>query len=165
MEEPMNHRHAVLPGAVLVLALMLAAPARAQDAASPTVGEREGRLLLKRGDDYLPAPTGTRLLEGDELVLLQDSRVDVLCDDQVVATFSEFGTFPVPECPIRVAGAPPAAPPVAQPTAPAPTAPRPAGGGFPTTGVLIGVGVVGALAAAGGGGGGGGGGSQPPVSP
>lgn len=148
----------------VLVALGVIVPAMAEQPAAPVIGTANSKVLVQRGQEFIPATPDLALLPQDKIVVLEGGNVDVACDGFSIATFTGTGVYPVPACPTRVASQPPASttPPPAQPP---PSAPPPPAKGGSSWGAIAGVagGVV--LLAAAAGGGGGSDKPPPPVSP
>lgn len=147
----------------VLVALGVIVPALAEPPAAPVIATANSKVLVQRGQEFVPATPDMALLPQDKIVVLEGGNVDVACDGFSIATFTGTGVYPVPACPTRVAAEPPAAttPP---PTQPPPSAP-PAKSGSNWGAIAGAAGGVVLLAAAAGGGGGSDKPPPPPVSP
>lgn len=153
--------------AATAIALGVVVPAFAQQPATPVVGSANDKVLVQRGQEFMPASPNMPLNAGDRIVVLEGGNLGVNCNGSPVATFNEVGIYPAPDCAALVAAAP-QSPPPAPASVPPPPAPQaaPASAAAGTnwkTVAAVGGGLVVAAAAVGGGGGGGG--NPPPVSP
>jgi len=98
---------------------MVAAPAVAQSE-SPhrlSVAETNAKVLVQRGQDFLPAVREMTLEQRDKIVVLEGGDVTVFCDGEQAGRFNETGIYPAPQCGPVVAAAPASPAPVT--TAPA----------------------------------------------
>jgi hypothetical protein len=144
----------------LTIALGVVVPAFAQAPATPLVGTANDKVLVQRGQEFLPAVPNMQLQPADRIVVLEGGNLRVTCDGSPFATFNEVGIYPAPQCVTAVASVPPpaSAPPPASPQAAA--ASSAAGTNWATVAAVGGGLVVAAAAVAGGGRD-----DNPPVSP
>ncbi|WP_456448967.1 hypothetical protein [Thiolapillus sp.] len=66
---------------VLVMLLLLCGSAMAKDETIAVLSELQGEALLFQGDRYLPVEKGRRLKEGDRLMIMEDSKVRIIFDN------------------------------------------------------------------------------------
>jgi hypothetical protein len=92
----------------LAAALGLALPVlAAENAVLPTLQDVAGRVMVQRGDDYVPVTASFEELQPtDRVVVLEDGSVNLSCGGVVVTSFTEAGVYSVPQCPAQVAAAP-----------------------------------------------------------
>lgn len=133
------------------------APAMAAGEARLAVSDANAKVLVQRGQEFLPALPDMTLLPADRIVILEGGSASLTCNGEPAGTFSEAGIHPLPACAARVASTPPATP---SPTTSAPAAAGEGGGNWRTVGLVAGGAALIAVAA-----GAGGGGSDKPVSP
>jgi hypothetical protein len=93
--------------------LVVATPAMAQEqqqpASRPTVATANDKVLIQRGQEFLPAMPNMALQDKDKIVVLEGGTADVTCDGDSVGNYTETGIYPVPSCDRRVAAVPEAA--------------------------------------------------------
>jgi hypothetical protein len=99
-----------------LITVMVAAPAVAQTE-SPhrlSVGETNAKVLVQRGQDFLPAMRDMSLEQRDKIVVLEGGDATVFCDGEQAGRYNETGIYPAPQCgPVVAAAAPATAAPVA----------------------------------------------------
>jgi hypothetical protein len=101
------HRTRLARPFALAAALGLALPAVAADTVlMPSLDGNLARVLVKRGDAYLPIDGQLALQATDSLVVLEGGNVNLLCGEQLLTSFTETGVYSIPPCPARVAAAP-----------------------------------------------------------
>ena len=91
-----------------LVSLVVAAPAVAQSE-SPhrlSVGETNAKVLVQRGQDFLPAVREMSLEQRDKIVVLEGGDVTVFCDGEQAGRYNETGIYPAPQCGPIVAAAP-----------------------------------------------------------
>ena len=99
-------RTASLIPAALITA-MVAAPAVAQSEQHRlSVAETNAKVLVQRGQDFLPAVREMTLEQRDKIVVLDGGDVTVNCDDEQAGRYNETGIYPAPQCGPVVAAAP-----------------------------------------------------------
>ena len=83
-----------------LITAMVAAPAVAQSE-SPhrlSVGETNAKVLVQRGQDFLPAVREMSLEQRDKIVVLEGGDVTVFCDGEQAGRYNETGIYPAPQC-------------------------------------------------------------------
>ena len=95
-----------------LISLVVAAPAVAQSEAPHrlSVGETNTKVLVQRGQDFLPAVRDMTLESRDKIVVLEGGDATVFCDGEQAGRYNETGIYPAPQCGPIVAAAQPAAP-------------------------------------------------------
>ena len=91
-----------------LISLVVAAPAVAQSE-SPhrlSVGETNTKVLVQRGQDFLPAVRDMTLESRDKIVVLEGGDATVFCDGEQAGRYNETGIYPAPRCGPVVAAAP-----------------------------------------------------------
>jgi len=94
--------------------LVVAAPAMAQEpqpqpGSRPMVATANDKVLIQRGQEFLPAMPNMTLQDKDKIVVLEGGTADITCDGDSVANYTETGIYPAPSCDRRVAAVPEAA--------------------------------------------------------
>ena len=96
--------------------LVVAAPAMAQEpqpqpasGSRPMVATANDKVLIQRGQEFLPAMPNMSLQDKDKIVVLEGGTADITCDGDSVANYTETGIYPAPSCDRRVAAVPEAA--------------------------------------------------------
>ena len=84
-----------------VLGLTLAGAAVAQDA-PPTIAvveeiEGKGKVLVNKGEEFVPAAEGTRLKAGDRVMVQDDSHADIQFDDACEYEIPENRIVTIPD--------------------------------------------------------------------
>ena len=94
-----------------LLTTTVAAPAVAQSETPHrlSVGETNTKVLVQRGQDFLPSVRDMTLESRDKIVVLDGGDVTVFCDGEQAGRYNETGIYPAPECgPVAVAATEPA---------------------------------------------------------
>jgi hypothetical protein len=91
-----------------LVSLVVAAPAVAQSepAHRLSVAETNAKVLVQRGQDFLPAVREMALEQRDKIVVLEGGDVTVFCDGEQAGRYNETGIYPAPQCGPIVAAAP-----------------------------------------------------------
>ena len=92
--------------------LVVAAPAMAQEqkpTSRPMVSTANDKVLIQRGQEFLPAMPNMTLQDKDKIVVLEGGTAAVTCDGGSVGNYTETGIYPAPSCDRRVAAVPEAA--------------------------------------------------------
>ena len=96
----------------ILATLVVVAPAMAQEqqpTSRPMVSTANDKVLIQRGQEFLPAMPNMSLQDKDKIVVLEGGTADITCDGDSVANYTETGIYPAPSCDRRVAAVPEAA--------------------------------------------------------
>ena len=97
-------------GALVSLAVTAPAVSQSEAPHRLSIGETNTKVLVQRGQDFLPSVRDMTLEQRDKIVVLEGGDVTVFCDGEQAGRYNETGIYPAPQCGPVVAAAAPASP-------------------------------------------------------